>query len=130
MPDILNSICAFEHDTEVGCIVMTWHSYASSAQLHEIHERFLKLVVQHEITKAISDTREMVMLSAPDQEWIVQDLVPRLLAAGLRYSGIIVPVSHFVKIGVENVVRQVRQEEIKTAYFQTVPEAKKWLASV
>lgn len=124
--DVLNQLCTISYDDDAECIIMTWKTYASSQQLRLIYERFLELVIKKKVKKAISDTRLMVMLSAEDQMWIVEELVPRLQAAGLRYSAIIVPLNHFAMMGVDNVVKMVGQDEIQTKYFKTVEDALNW----
>ena len=126
----ISTACTVEYDKDTGCGIMTWRGYATSAQLRAAYNNFLKLVQDCGVNKGLSDNRGMTMLSLEDQEWINKDFLPRLLKTGFKYSAVIVPASHFARIGVENVVQNIQQDEIQVRYFPTVDKAKEWLRSV
>ena len=130
MPDFPNTICTVTYNPDPDFASMCWHQYGSSEQVRERLENYLEVVKESGTTKGLSDHRGMTMLSAEDQEWVTNNFVPRLYAAGLRYSAVILPESHFARIGIQKVVSRVRPNEIDVRYFQTVQEAEQWLASL
>ncbi|HYF04019.1 MAG TPA: hypothetical protein VEC36_11615 [Patescibacteria group bacterium] len=130
MIKVPETVCSVRYDEKLHCGVLIWHGYASSEQLRACYERFLELVQKHGFIKGLSDNRNMVMFSAEDQEWLTKEFIPRLKATNFRYSAVVAPISHFARIGVDNVVRQISNDEIEIRYFQTSPEAERWLESI
>jgi hypothetical protein len=50
----------------------------------------------------------LAMIHAEDQAWVVEDWMPRAMAAGLRVAASKSPASYFGKISVDNLIKSVR----------------------
>lgn len=129
MSDILDKLCTVGYDEECGCVIIAWQGFASSYHFRRIYERVLELMKKHKCNKLITDNRYMLAFSPSDQKWLVEDWLPRIEDAGLKYSAIIAPKLAAAKSAVEDVVNQVDPDTIEQRYFFSQDEAKEWIKS-
>ncbi len=130
MADILETLCTITYDPELHCVISKWNGYASSNQFRAICERMLEMLQQYDAKKSLSDNREMSIISAPDQEWILRDFMPRLLETGYYASGTILPVNHFAKVSLDEIVSKIDEKEVKIKYFSKLIDAKEWIGKI
>ncbi|MES2765469.1 MAG: hypothetical protein V4642_06365 [Bacteroidota bacterium] len=130
MADILDVLCTTEYDPELQCVITVWHGYASSNQFRAICERALDLVKKHEVKKGISDNRGMKNIAVADQEWVMKDYLPRVLATGYHTSATIVPTDHYAQMTLKELSSKIDDSIVQQKFFKTMNEARTWIKTV
>lgn len=123
-----NPICAVGVDASVPCVTVVWKRYATSLQLRLINERILVLAAQHGLSKVISDDTALPTIHPDDQAWIVNNWMPRAVAAGLRSVAAKSPMSYFGKASVDR-IRMAAQPPLTIRHFTNLGAARAWLAT-
>ncbi len=124
-----NPICAVTVDDQIGCLVVEWRGYATSAQIRYIHHNILLLLKKHRITKILGDDTALPIIHVDDQKWIVQDWLPQAKAAGFKAAANKIPHSYFGRLSVENVQSEIGAD-IAVRAFEDLCKARRWLAGV
>jgi hypothetical protein len=70
----------------------------------------------------------MKVIKQSDQEWVNQDWMPRVLAAGLRRMALVIPKSGLALMNVQEIMSRVPGTKLDVAYFATIDEAREWLS--
>jgi len=115
-------------DLDQKCLRDTW--YGSFGAQDNFKKVLLTIADRFEAVgfiKGLSDTREMTASFDSSREWMVQEIIPRLLKNGLRYHAIVIPKSIFSKLSIKDYVQKVAGMEIRQ--FGDILEAEKWLLS-
>ena len=105
-------------------------SWDSSETVKQALEGGLELIREHGATRWIADTREMPVMSAQTQQWVVEQWWPRAFAEGFRWLAILLPQSTMAKLAVDEAVATAEDSPShETRYFGEVDAAKAWLRS-
>jgi hypothetical protein len=130
LKDITNNpICSVTVDESVPCIFVVWKQYATSTQLRFIREYILELIKHDGATKVLGDDTRLPTIHAEDQKWIVEDWMPRAMAAGLRFCCSRSPDAYFGKVAVSN-VQSIAPHGLVTRRFDVMEDATQWLRGV
>ncbi len=88
----------------------------------------IRAMTDHKGSRWLVDGRDIKAIKQSHQEWIIEDLLPRALAAGLRVAAIVVPKSAEAMMDIDDVARAA-DNEIDVRYFSTAEKAQEWLAA-
>jgi hypothetical protein len=124
-----NPICTVSYDASVPCLVVRWRRHATSAQIRYIHECLIRLITKYRVRKILGDDTDLVSITAIDQHWIVQDWMPRAIAAGLRTAASIKPRAYFGQTSVNRILSFV-PVGLMIQSFENPQGATAWLRSV
>jgi hypothetical protein len=124
-----NPICSVTFDESISAIVVIWRQHATSTQLRFVHENILHLVEKHRVSKVLGDDSDLPTIHAEDRAWIVEDWMPRAIAAGLKFAVSKNPVFYFGKISVSS-VQAIAPAGLVTRSFDKIDDAKRWLQNV
>jgi hypothetical protein len=124
-----NPICDIYYDPAVPCAAITWKRYATSAQLRFIAESVIVLLQQHGTDKFLADVTGLPSISAEDQIWVVEDWMPRAVAAGLRVIAGKNPASYFGKLSADHIVG-LAPNSLNICFFDALDEARAWLKNI
>jgi hypothetical protein len=124
-----NPICTVSYDPDVPCLVVRWKRYATSTQLRYIHECLIRLIKTHGVSKILGDDTDLVNIAATDQHWIVQDWMPRAMAAGLKSAASIKPRAYFGQTSINRILSFL-PAGLAIRPFDNYEEGKNWLKSV
>lgn len=130
MKDELQSHYTFEYDADCDCAIVSWHGRVPDDKLREINLRFLEFVKENRVKKMIQDVLIVSELSKEYQEWLSDEYIPQLHAAGIQYSAVVMPIRPLDSMDLELVVDQVKSQSIEMRYFSILSAAKNWLRSV
>jgi hypothetical protein len=122
-----NPVCSVLLDSEVPCLTVVWKRQATSVQLRALHERLLELLRKHKIHKILGDDTALPLIEPEDQAWIVQDWLPRAVAAGLKLAANKSPEAYFGRLAIEAI--KASQSLLAIRSFDHFDEARHWLKS-
>jgi hypothetical protein len=105
-----------------------WQGWADPAEFAAANDAVIVALIQHRGTKALGDCRNMKVIKQSDQEWVNQDWMPRILAAGLRRMALVIPKSGLALMNVQEIMNRVPGTKLDVAYFATIEEARGWLS--
>lgn len=121
-----NPICTLRYDEEVRCVEVVWRKYATSTQLRYIHEVILLMLVRHGAEKILGDDSELPIVHAEDQQWIVDNWLPRARAAGLQAAATTISMTFFGRVAIGAVQSRLARD-IRVKNFGTIHSARSWL---
>ncbi|HEY4168766.1 MAG TPA: hypothetical protein VGM96_18410 [Reyranella sp.] len=120
-----NPVCSVLLDSDVPCLTVVWKRQGTSAQLRALHERLLELLRKYKIHKILGDDTALPLIEPDDQAWIVQDWMPRAVAAGLKLAANKSPEAYFGRLAVETI--KASQSLLAIRSFEHFDEARRWL---
>jgi hypothetical protein len=124
-----NPVCSLCYDENLSCIKVVWRKYATSAQLRFLHEYMLDMMERYGAQRILGDDRELPIIHAEDQRWIVEDWLPRARTAGLKAVAAITSLSFFGRLSIGSIHLSVANT-VSIKQFQTIREAVAWLNCV
>jgi hypothetical protein len=63
-------------------------------------------------------------------KWVSENWTPRVLAAGIKYIGFVLPESEWAKMAVEEYTETVEKKGMTITYFKDVESAKNWFRNM
>jgi hypothetical protein len=121
-----------------GVAVVTWdptlkavyadvQGWADLIELAALLEAGLQALTEHRGSRWLADDRNMKPIKQSDQDWIVEEFVPRALAAGLLRIALVIS-SERARMTIDQLVRRLPPTKAEVAHFATLEEARSWLA--
>src|SRR5688572_16808376 len=90
-------------DARLQSVVMRWNGYATSNQFRTGTEAMLHQLKEHKSGKVLADIRHMAIIAMEDQQWLVNDFLPRAYSSGFNCIAIVSPEAYFNKIAIQNI---------------------------
>ena len=115
-------------DEDIRAVVMEWTKYAISVRFRRALNEGLDLLVEKGAHRWLADLRCLGPVGPKDQEWSNNDWFPRGLAGGITRMALVVPDSTLSRLSVDAIMQQVKYTQLATQYFDSVEEARCWLA--
>lgn len=125
-----NKVFDIYYEKESGFVVMDWDGYATSSQFREGTELMLNHLIESKAHKVLADVKDMVLIGMEDQQWMETNFLPRAIQFGFKACAIVRPSNYFNKIAVESISYKVDQEKLSVSLFDSIEEARAWLASL
>jgi len=120
-----NPVCTVNYDARIPAIVVVWRRYVTSLQLRFVHEKVLEMIAAHGAHKILGDDTELSVIHPRDQEWILQDWLPRAFKAGLKAAASKRPSGYFGRLSTTSI--QAQAEELRHQAFDDIASARDWL---
>jgi FAD/FMN-containing dehydrogenase len=111
-------------------VFVKWKAWANSIEYRAAQEAVILALRENHASRNLIDSRDSRVVSDEDQEWLVEDWMPRAVAAGRRWTAIVLPKSALGRTIAENIDKRPRSSLVKVEHFQTVEEAAAWLSTV
>jgi len=124
-----NPICSLCYDEANRCVIIVWRRYATSAQYRFIHEVIIQMLQQHQASKILGDDADLPVVHAEDQQWMIEDWIPRAKAAGLKAVAANRSLSFFGRLTIGSVQAKMAGQ-IAIMTFPTIHLARDWLRSL
>lgn len=121
--------CDIFFDQEIGCIILDWKGYATSAQFREIHEKMLEAIGHTNARLLLGNALHLVQIGAQDREWIVNAFRPRLVSAGIVADAVVRSTNYFGQVAIDSILKG-NKERTLVRYFDTRAQAKEWLRTL
>ena len=112
-------------------MAIKWKAWANSTEYRAAHELLLGAIRERHTPRLLIDACDARVVSIEDQQWLNTTWIPRVVAAGRRWTAVVMPTSALVKTIVENIdKRPASNTTVEVKYFDLVADAKTWLSSV
>lgn len=116
------------YDKELQLGVGEWLGFISSNGLRTTALRSLEFVNEHRITRWLSDRRKMKAIRQQDQQWTVEEFIPKVLESPLRRMATVVSEDIFNQMAIEQILkRSGGLGNIALREFDSVAAAMEWL---
>ena len=112
---------------DINSVVMEWDGYATSAEFKEGTELMLNTLIKHNTFKVLADIKDMILIGVEDQQWLIDQFLPRAIEFGFKAIAIVKPDSYFNKVAVESVSYKVDKDKLEIMFFDNTAQAKEWL---
>jgi hypothetical protein len=124
-----NPICSLRYDEAIRCVTVVWHRYATSAQYRFIHEILIQMLERHQASKILGDDSDLPVVHAEDQQWMMDNWMPRAKAAGLKAVATTASLSFFGRLTIGSVQAKMASQ-IAITTFPSIHLARDWLRSL
>ena len=111
-------------------VFVKWKGWANSTEYRAAQERVIDALRENHGSRNLIDSTDSRVISAEDQKWLIDDWMPRAVAAGRRTTAIVLPKRALGRTIAENIDKYPRSNSTKIAYFETVEDAAAWLSTV
>lgn len=125
-----NEFVTLSIDESTPCLEWIGKKYMSSEEFRASEERSVKFFLMYKgkypLLEYFVDARNIGPISPQDTKWIVDELLPKLVAAHMTKEAFVVPASTVGKMVVKNYGSRAG-EMIEIKVFDSIEAAKKWL---
>lgn len=118
----------YHNDTKI--VHHTLYKSLDSATLKEVLNKGIDLLRQHQAVKWLSDNRAIDPHSEEDGNWINNDWLPRVIAAGWKYWALVVPDDVRARMNMGDFVNSFFERGVRIMVFSDFDEAMTWLENV
>ena len=108
----------------------TFHKELDSENLRLVLNTGVDLLKKRGATKWLSDNRAIDPHSEEDGNWINNDWLPRVIAAGWKYWALVVPNDVHARMNMVEFVDAFYEKGVRVRVFTDLNRAKDWLRSV
>lgn len=116
-------------DDENRWLYANWKGYQSDGSIIEGANLMHEILKGSGLTKVLVDNREVIGIWISMAEWIAQDWIPRLHAAGMKKFALIYSPARFSRVSA-NAVRSLHDRSLCDVFgFSVESEAREWLAA-
>ncbi|WP_205503626.1 hypothetical protein [Rufibacter psychrotolerans] len=116
----------YEEDLQLGTAV--WNGFLNSQEFREAITNCTQLIEERKLLRWLGDNRKMKAIRPVDQEWFVENIMPRLQQSALRRNAVLVSEDFFNRTAVEQIYKRAEgQGEMTTKEFTNKITALAWL---
>jgi len=117
-------------DGEGPWVYVKWKAWANSVEYRAAQETVLLALRENHASRNLIDSTDSRVVTDEDQVWLVENWIPRAVAAGRHWTAIVLPKSALGRTIAENIDKHPRSKSSKVEHFETVEDAAAWLSSV
>ncbi|MBA9078421.1 hypothetical protein [Rufibacter quisquiliarum] len=123
-----NHVVTISYDDEAQLGIAEWNGFLNTHEFREAITACLALMEEHKPLRWLGDNRKMKAIRQVDQEWFVEEVLPRLYASSLRRNATLVSEDFFNKTAVEQMYKRAEGlGDLVTKEFGNKPHAMAWL---
>ena len=111
-------------------VFVKWKAWANSTEYRAAQEMVIVALRENHASRNLIDSKDSKVVSGEDQKWLVENWMPRAVAAGRRWTAIVLPTSALGRTIAENIDLYPKSPLSKVEYFETVEAATAWLSTV
>ncbi len=109
-------------------VLVEWEGWANSTEFAALLDAGVRALKDHGGSRWLADCRRQKVLSPADQDRADREWLPRALAGGLKQFAVVVPESGLAGMNIRDRLKAVPNSKLEVGYFDTVDQARKWLA--
>lgn len=72
-------------------VLVEWKAWANSSEYRAAHETVLVALRENRASRNLIDARDARVVSDEDQRWLIENWIPRAVAAGRCWTAVVVP---------------------------------------
>jgi hypothetical protein len=118
-------ILSYHSDTPYVSLAI--HGYTPTPEFQALSEHLLEALANYQTNKALVDIREMHLISAEDQRWLLESWVPRAMRIGHNACAVINSKHFFNRVAISSVAENVKAIDFNLQLFEEVDKAVGWL---
>ncbi|MGV3538657.1 MAG: hypothetical protein ACO1OQ_02540 [Rufibacter sp.] len=123
-----NHVVTITYDQEQQLGVAEWHGFLNSAEFKEAITACLTLMEEYKPLRWLGDNRKMKAIRQADQEWFIEEVLPKVYASSLRRNATLVSEDFFNKTAVEQMYQRAHGlGDLITKDFDNKALAMAWL---
>ncbi len=111
-------------------VYVQWKAWATSDEYRAAQEVVILALRENHASRNLIDATDSRVVSGEDQKWLVENWIPRAVAAGRRWTAIVLPQSALGRTIQENIDSHPQSDRSKVEHFETVEDAAAWLSTV
>jgi hypothetical protein len=115
-------------ESPAATVLVEWEGWANSTEFAAILDAEVRALKDHGGSRLLADCRRQRVLIPADQERAGREWLPRALAIGLKRFAVILPTSGLARMNLKNSLDAVPSTRLEVGYFDTVDQAREWLA--
>jgi len=112
-------------DGEHRIVEIIWKKFAMSNQYRDAIKVAYEAVTKYTLTGWLSDMTHAGVVAMQDQNWVIEDMIPKCIAAGIVKTAIVDSQDIFSKKYVESVERAYPNATAE--HFKDLASARQWL---
>lgn len=116
-----------EWDNSARVAILTWKKFGAGEAFKEPCLKTVELMKEKGAKFWFSDTQKLSTMDEADAAWFVSDMVPAIMALGVKEQALVVPQSVISKMSLTRATEEVDEKGLKTHYFPTREEALNWI---
>ena len=117
-----------EIEQDKGLLILTWHGFANSEEFREARTKAITLSRQYNITRWISNMKDMKAIRQADQDWSVNEWLPQFLTLNIKKWALIIADDMFNQMAMSSMMGKMRTKLTNPVeYFQDLNTAKNWV---
>ncbi len=129
MHQISTPFVTTSYNSELNAVTATWHGYADASEAKAGFESIYQLVQYYEAAYVLADLREHEGGCAAITDWLDEEYMPKMIAAGYRACANIVPEEFMAYVSL-NDFQDKQAGVVPLRVFATIEEAQAWLATL
>ena len=116
-------------DEDANAVWAEWKDSAQGELLRRGLEAGLELILLKKSRRWLADARRLGPMGPADVKWVNDVWTPQVVAGGLRWMVVIAPKKVVVQLAVRSYMSRINEQELGTAYFDDLEDARAWLRS-
>jgi hypothetical protein len=121
-------VASVRWDDTSSTVLVEWEGWASGPEFMDLLNAGLKALEDHRGSRWLADCRRQKVLNPVDQDRADREWLPRATAAGLKRFAAVLPASVLATMNLKERLGKVPASVMKVGYFDTLEEARDWLA--
>jgi hypothetical protein len=115
-------------DPEIESVVHEWNKYVDGELFREGAQAMLELAEKRNSSTILIDHRDMRLVDREDQEYIVEEWVPRAVEIGADYHVVVHQESTIAEMNLDDVV-DIDEYDHTSQLTSDIEEAREWIAA-
>lgn len=130
MTNIKNSYYVLSYHSDISYVSLAIYGYTPTPEFQAFSERLLDALIYYKVNKALVDIREMKLITAEDQHWLLEDWLPRAIEIGHNACAVVNSKYFFNRIAIGSIVDNVKATGFNLQLFEDTDKATEWLKNL
>ncbi len=106
--------CTVSYDEANACVIDTWEGmFGSQDNFKKVLNYVVGVIEEKKATKWLANLNRMNGSFDGSKDWIVSDIMPKVLKAGLLFQAIVLPANIFSKLSTRDAAAKIQNFELK-----------------
>ena len=114
------------YDAESNCVMDTWEGFfGSQDNFRSVVLYVAEVIAEKKAVKWLADLSKMNGSFDGSKDWLVSEIMPKVIQSGLLYEAIVLPKNVFSKLSARDTITKIKDFELRQ--FDDINQAKSWL---